>query len=425
MFVLLPLILVAGLGSGLVGVVFSFVASAWLLMRKKYDEVLLLLFFVLIMGDSRSPYFAFFKDVRIALVLFVGLISFFYIKTRGFKLDKSIIFLFPFFFVSVLSFFYSPIPFVAFPRTISFFLIPFIVFHFGKYVVLDTGGVFFSDIVLFGLCVLLLGDIVYVFNPSLVSYFEGIDTRVQGVFGNPNGLAIFSFLLFALVLYLRRNSILFSRGFFNFSLFLIFLNVVLSGSRTSLACIIILLVGGWIMSKSLKFRLLFIFIFLPAVLFLGGAIFWNIVSSNEVLALRFRVETIESAGGRLEPWLWGYDQVWKAPFVGKGFGYDSFVYQSKIPYSLRSVYRGWNAAFSGVLALLLDVGFLGLGLLILFWGRLFSCIKDRKFILPFLLALVLSSVFESWVAASLNAFMILFYFTLLSGQAFPLQNDNP
>lgn len=384
-------------------------------LRQAGHAVLLLALF-LILGDNLNPSLAFFKDLRILGIVFLGLVTFVQVSMEGFKIHRSIAYLLPFTLVSVVSLLYSPMLTQAAPRTLSFFLLPFVVFHLFRKELRNTEGLLIRDVVVLAMMILLLGDLLFLIKPSLVSWHEGIDRRVQGIFGNPNGLGIFCTLLFPLVVYLRRHTALLSRPFYLLSMGLLFVNILLSGSRTSLLAASLFFALYWINLRPGAWGTFLKYVAFPGFIALVVLVIFPILSRNPLFAERFRLSTMSNAGGRLDAWVWGYQQVPKALWVGRGLMYDSYMYQTEIPRKVREHHRGWNAAFSGILAILLNNGVLGLLTFCYFMVML-----TRRFLVPAvrgptLLLVLTSAIFESWVVASLNAFMIFFYLMVVAFQ---------
>jgi hypothetical protein len=292
-------------------------------------------------------------------------------------------------------------------------------FHLFRRELQRSGGTLVRDAVVLCLLILLLGDVLFLIDPSLVSWHEGLDRRVQGIFGNPNGLGIFSMILFPLVVYLYRHTELISRPFYGLAMALLLLNILLSGSRTSLLAVVLFFSLYWINLRPGGWRIFLKYLAFPGGIALFVVLIFPLLAQNPFFAERFRLSTMSNAGGRLDAWIWGYQQVPKSLWVGRGLMYDSYVYQSEIPLKVRQHHRGWNAAFSGVLAILLNNGVLGMLSFIFYLVMLSRQFRIPAVRGPTLLLLLVSAVFESWIVASLNAFMIFFYIMVVTFQEYP------
>lgn len=388
--------------------------------KRSFNLAILLFYFSLIFADSLLPNLQFFKNTRIECILILFLYTF-QSLIKGKRVDNNILFFFPFMFCLIVGLVFSPVLTAATTRTLSYIFLAFIVFHLVKNKLIESSGQLLADILTFSSLIILAGHLLILIAPNYVITFgSGLGLRTSGVFGNPNGLGIFCFLLFPLGLYAGRTGITSSK-FTRFFIGLLLVSVLASGSRAALGGIIIF--GAyWFANSTGPGLRIAIKTFIPIVFLLGFTIGLQLVGQSKYLNARLRLETLETAGGRLDAWRWGYNQVSENLFFGRGLVYDSYVYQSKLSNAFRRSNRSFNAAFSGVLALLLDVGIIGMSAFLLFILLAFSRFKDRLIAFPLFLALSVSWIFESWIVASLNPFTILFLLQIVVFQTFPLQH---
>jgi hypothetical protein len=373
------------------------------------------------MSDSLKPYFQFFKIMRIESVVILFLFAIRQIVLKN-TIDKNVLFILPFITCLFISLTDSPTILESGPRTLSYLFLPIILFQSYKEEMILSRGHFIKDVVLLGSIVIIIGHILFIVAPEMVrSYGEGSEIRISGVFGNPNGLAIFCFLLFPITLYLNKVSIL-KKSITSFLICLLLFSVLISGSRTALGGVLIFS-AYWITNKNNAYIRFFIRLVIPVLLFLSVTVGVQLIANSNYLSTRLRLDSLESAGGRLEAWKWGYQQVPKKLYFGRGLLYDSYVYDANFSVSFRSKHRGFNAAFSTVLALLLDAGIVGTTAFLLFIFLSFSKFKDKKIVIPLFLIMLLSWVFESWIVATLNPFTILFFIQILVFQYLPLKNE--
>ena len=388
--------------------------------KQSWDSAILLFFFCLVFADSLLEPLQFFKFSRIIGIVLLFILSL-YSSLRSGIIDKSFISFFPFIICLFIGWFLSPIPVESGTRTFSYIFLSFIVFHLIKGNLTNSYGLLLSDFLVFSSLIIIAGHLLIILSPnSVVTFGSGLGLRISGIFGNPNGLGIFCFLLFPIGLYAGRVGIT-SPQFTRFFIALLLVSVLASGSRAALGGIIIF--GAyWFANSTGPGLRIAIKTFIPIVFLLGFTIALQLVGQSRYLNARLRLETIETAGGRLDAWRWGYDQVSENLFFGRGLVYDSYVYQSKLSNAFRRSNRSFNAAFSGVLALLLDVGFIGTSAFLLFIVLAFSRFKDRLIAFPLFLSLLISWIFESWIVASLNPFTILFLLQIVVFQTFPLHH---
>lgn len=386
--------------------------------NKRYRKsALLFFFFILIMSDSLKPYFQFFKTIRVECIVLLFLFALRYIIYKK-RVDKNLLYILPFVSCLFISLFYSPTFVPTALRTLSYLFLPVIIFSLYKEEVLASKGYFIKDILLFASIFIIIGHILFIVAPEMVkSYGEGNEIRISGLFGNPNGLAIFCFLLFPILLYVNRFGIL-NKASTNFLIYLLLFSILISGSRTSLGGSLIFFIY-WIANKYNIFFRFFLKLIIPVLIVLSVTIGVQVIASSDYLSKRLRLSTLESAGGRLDAWRWGYQQVPKHLYFGRGLLYDTNIYQINFPESFRRVNRGFNAAFSGVLGLLLDSGVVGTVAFVFFIFMSFSKFQDKKIVIPLFLAMLLSWIFESWILATLNPFTIIFFIQILVFQNLP------
>jgi O-antigen ligase len=184
------------------------------------------------------------------------------------------------------------------------------------------------------------------------------------------------------------------------------LSLILAGSRTSIIAVFIFFVFARL------FRLSPLFGF---VAFLGTAILSELVASNIVdiieaigLSEFFRVETLEGGSGRQVAWALAWDTIQENLWFGRGFAFDEWL-MSRNQEALNDLgHQG--GVHNTYLQIWLNTGLVGL----LFFLRaiilnVIKGAKKSKLAFPFLYLVLFSILPESWLAASLNPFSILFF----------------
>lgn len=385
------------------------------------STALLFFIFVLIASDSYESFLQIFKTLRIECIVILFLLAIRQIW-REQKFSVNILHILPLIGCFFISLIFSPTLFQTALRTLSYLFLPVIVFTLYKKIIIATGGRFLVDIITFSSIFILLGYILLFVSPSLTSIVStpASGFRFGGIFGNPNGQSIYCFLLLPLILYVRQLRLIDRTTYFYF-LGLILFSILISGSRTALAGSLLILVYWVINNFSRIYRILFkltIPIGVVGLMLFGGIL----LQQSSFLSQRLRVETISSAGGRLAAWQWGYQQVPKHLYFGRGLMYDSYAYKANFSEAFRRGNRGFNAAFSGVLAFLLNAGVIGVLAFLFFIYKSYSKFKYSKIVIPLFIAMLISWTFESWIVATLNAFTILFFIQIVAFQVLPLKN---
>ena len=226
----------AGLVSPFALIPVVFISNSIWFRDDAFLEVVLGLFFMTLLSDSRNFSLAFAQTVKPILALIIFLFSYLKISQNGIK-SKIHVNLGLFLIVAIICLAQSPILFESFQKTVSYFLIIFLVpnlliwdWEINKEKTIKHLIYFLSIILVIGLLARFLP--IPLINPFL----EG---RFAGMFGNPNGLGIYSFL-FVMILNLAST---YYPKLFNRKVSLIFfslaiISVISSGSRGALLAII-------------------------------------------------------------------------------------------------------------------------------------------------------------------------------------------
>ncbi|MEO1450010.1 MAG: hypothetical protein AAFV07_10815, partial [Bacteroidota bacterium] len=232
LFALLPLIHVAGnafeplsylLVIGIMGV--------WMA-RGKDRLLLILLLFILVMGDSRAYFFLYFKNLRIIAILLVGLRTFLLIGQGKAFFSRLLYLTIPFFFIATIGIFLSPVKGTAFAKMFSYFLLLVIALSWFPYLFRRYKEEILLDLVGLISWVLALGLLAYFTSP----YISVLGYRYRGILGNPNGLGIYCTLAFVIT-FMIMHLVSQKRSLIWTAMGLIVLSVLMSNSRTALGTI--------------------------------------------------------------------------------------------------------------------------------------------------------------------------------------------
>jgi len=234
--------------------------------------------------------------------------------------------------------------------------------------------------------------------------------RFRGLLGNPNGLGLFitnGFLLFQLVR--QKSPSLFSLNFRRVFMTLVFISLIMSGSRQSMMVVLIFYSMSYIFKYSNWLGFISFLLLAFGFEFLIGQI--PIVTKLLGLDKTLRVEDIEQireGSGRAISWAFAWKEIQVDYFAARGLHYTTYIFQY-----WREEFRALNHmgnAHNSYLTVWLDTGIQGA--VALFGGVIYQFIrlsKSNYTALPILCGLAFSFMYESWFAASLNPYTIVVF----------------
>lgn len=367
--------------------------------REMFPEILFGFFMVLVLSDVHKYQtgFAVFKSAKNIYIVIVAFLFFF--ESRRFLPFSQVFYIFmPFVLYSLFPLVFSPNITVAVQKTLSYSLLLLVVPNFVLYSYRLHGWAFFRNLVYFLVSVLLMG---FYFMYTGQGYQVG---RFRGIFGNPNGLGTFSFLLIMLVSVIHSLN---RRTFKRWELIAIYLVVlwflVASGSRASMVALLIFFVFGRFFSSSVFLG------FVAFLLFLAGfeMLYANLAPIVTALGLEeyFRLHTLETGSGRYFAWGFAWEKIQEYLVFGGGFGTDEYVMRKNYAYLMAMNHEG--GVHNSYLSLWFDVGLVGLLIYLRSFFLLFTKATKRvPMSLGVMFAVLFSVTYESWLVASLNPFTI-------------------
>lgn len=380
--------------------------------KEMHLEILLGFFLILTFSDSRSHLFDFAAQVK---NIYIVLLFLFALKVQK-HIEIPIKFYYyfiPFFILSCICIAYSPVPFVAFQKTLSYIFLFISIPIYCQWVYQENGDKVLKGIVFIVVTLLILGFIIDIFNPDFTKLIE----RYRGMLGNPNGLGIYVSLFIMLFTTITDfKTELFSSKEKNTIYIISFLSLLRCGARTSLFATLLFFFFRkfYKLSPILGF---FIFIIL--------ALLYQIISTNIELIIQqlglsefLRVDTFSNMSGRSVAWEFAWQQIQTSFFLGKGFAFTEYIY--RINYGYLSMLGHQGTAHNAYLTFWLDTGLIGLILYLVALLVLFlKASKTSRLAIPILYAVLISNNFESWLTASLNPFTVqlLFILTIISLQS--------
>jgi O-antigen ligase len=370
--------------------------------RDLWPELLFGMLLVLVLSDMEKdmfPVMKVFKDAKNFYVLAISMLLL--LETKRFAPLSSVFNIFlPFFVYALVPLVFSNALFTSIQKTVSYGLMFLIVPNYVLYGFRRQGWVFLRNLVFFMTLILLFGFVV-----NAIDYeFAHVAGRFRGLFGNPNGMAIYCYLLLMLasvVNALNKDLFSFRERLVVFGTIIYFL--IMSGSRASLA-------------SSAMFLIFHRFFAYSALLGLVGLVFMilavEVVSSNlealiGALGLEkyFRLETLEEGSGRYFAWEFAWGHVQRFFVFGGGFANDESIMRRYRVYLEQQGHQG--GVHNTYLSMWLNVGIVGL---LIFLRSLFLLFFKASKLVPMSLAIMFSVLFslmyESWLVGSLNPYTI-------------------
>lgn len=325
----------------------------------------------------------------------------------------------PFFLYSIFPLVFSGTVIVAVEKTISYALLYLVIPNYVLYNFRLYGWSFFRDLVRFMTVILLAG--LFILNYG--EYYAYMIGRFRGLFGNPNGMAIFCFLLIVLTAVLnsmKRDLFSVMDKVFIYGTAVYFL--IVSGSRSSLISVLIFFIFGRFFSASP---------FLGFLMLIGAFGVSELVLSNIEPIVMFlgledyvRLQTLETGSGRYFAWSFAWKHIQEYFVFGGGFANDERIMRKNRLYLERMGHQG--GVHNTYLSFWLDVGIVGL--LIFFRSFVLIFIKASKNVpvsMGVMFAVMFSITYESWLVSSLNPYTIILVImlTILSEEEIALWKE--
>ncbi|MBX2973549.1 MAG: O-antigen ligase family protein [Flavobacteriales bacterium] len=375
---------------------------------------------VLVLSDITPWFFSMqvFKTVKNLYI--VALAAIFLLERHRFVPFSRVFNIFlPFFVYSFFPLIFSGSMVVGVQKTLSYALLYLIVPNYVLYNFRVWGWTFFRHLVFFMATILVAGFLILYWG-EFYAYMMG---RFRGLFGNPNGMAIFCFLLIMLITILgevkpglfslRERIIVYAvAGYF----------LLISGSRSSLISVFIFLLFGRFFAASP---------FLGFLALLGVFGIMEVVLSNLEPIVHFlgiesyiRLQTLETGSGRYFAWEFAWGHIQEYLVFGGGFGNDERIMRKSYKYLERMGHQG--GVHNSYLSFWFDVG--AVGLVLFFRSFILMFVKASKLVpmsLGVMFAVMFSVTYESWLVSSLNPFTILLVviFTIVSEEEIVLWRE--
>ena len=378
-----------------------------LLWRKAmYFEIFLGFFFILILSDNLSEATDFakvFKNAYIVLLALIAILD----RNKFPPQNRLLTYFIPFIAVAIVAMAFSPYIFTSFQKTLSYVFLLYAVPQFYTKSLADHGPVAVKDIILFGVLLILIGYLIQFIDAGTAFSHHG---RFRAIFGNPNGLGIFTILLFAFAILAREYfKGLFSKAEIRWIFITIIFAMVLSGSRTAVIAVAMF----FMMTRFYRLSPFLGFVFFLAVVFAAELVTQNLVVIVQSIGLAdfFRVDSLEGGSGRYVAWTFAWEAIQDNYWLGRGFAFDEWIMDKNSDILSDLGHQG--GVHNTYLIVWLNAGLIGL---VLFIRGLFLVIikgsKNSSMAFPILWMVMFSIMLEPWLAASLNPFTIIFFMAI-------------
>ena len=386
------------------------IAIVFLVQRKKGNPAYLIILYliILILGDSRQYILLFSKDLRVVCLILFTLFTISDLLKRRYSFNPLFLWVIPFFILSIFAIPGNPAPGSAFLKSISYLMMLFVACHYLNHHIRKLGSPFIRDIIYLSVCVLALGLILDLTGSSIARF----NLRYRGVFGNPNGMGIYCFLMFMIYLfyfYYVQNS---KGQLYRIAFAILLISLFMSFSRNSLLSVILFTLLLQVFKWKVFWRYFFYLMLIPIVIFLASP--ENIIGIIKSIGLEeeLRVDNLMTGSGRLIAWQWGWELFSTNRWIGGGFGYEEHMFIHFLPdWVIEAGHQG--AAHNSYLGFLINNGILGTFLILGFYLNFVFKIKKKNLRIALIFATIFSSFFEPWLNSSLNAFTTHFLIMVL------------
>ncbi len=375
----------------------------------------LALVLVFVLADNRLAILAPFEDLRYVLLLGLAALA----VLRWLPLvDSHVVRIIPFTLVGLVASASSPTPLRAVLQAAAYPALLLVVFQHVRPLIFSRRGRLLLDLVTVCMGILVAGLLLALVLPQVAILYP--NARLRGLFGNPNGLAMFAALTLPLVLVvfetLRPRAVL--RRWIYVGIILLVL--VLSGSRSALLAVMVYVPMYVTFRGSVNRRVVVVGLAAAVVLLMVTLVPFRLLLDPDTytrlgpMADYLRVSSLEDGSGRWYAWRYALDVIREAPVLGRGFGYDEHIFASGVVRG--DVFLGGHqgSTHNLYLALVLNTGVVGAALFLAFLWSLTGPRRASPHTIPLMAAVLVSSVFESWLVSTMNPLTLVFFLTLVA-----------
>ncbi len=371
-------------------------------LRGKGEYLLMLigLWFIFTLSDSRQGLFRFAQTVKPFAML---IISYMVWEERhrwpATHFFKAFV---PFFAIAIVGWMSSPYQFTSAQKMLSYFLLLFTVPQLVQRLLLVEKERFLKLFIGLGSIILGLGLVLKYTLPGFVLFVES--GRYSGLLGNPNGLGIYAFcflMLYTLIRHFHPYLVTKQEHWIIYGV--IALSLIFSGSRGGIFSSLMFLAAYYLFQQSTLMGMIVMIATFASYQLVMANLETIIVSLN--LQDYFRLDTLEKGSGRVMAHAFARKHIEYNYWWGRGFGYAEYLMLEWKDYFLSKGHQG--NVHNSYLTIWLDTGLVGL--LAVCWGWLKNIYDASKFsplAWAILFGALLTTSVESWLAASMNPFTI-------------------
>jgi O-antigen ligase len=371
--------------------------------RDAWSDLLISVLAVLVLSDMDPGLVPFrvIKSAKYGMMIAISVIYF--LDTARFTPQSNLFnFFLPFFIYAFLPLVNSSDPIEGMSKTISYALLYLVIPNYVLMVFRREGWRFFRHYFFF-LVLLLVAPYFLRYIQYWWVYLAG---RYHGLFGNPNGLGIFSFLNFMLFsVCLHLNSKLFSFREKVLIYGVLVWSLVVAGSRTAVVASAIFFFFGRFFALSPFLGFILFLLFAASIEYAQS----NLVYIVNALGMQkfFRVETLDDGSGRYFAWAFAWEKINTEGFflTGGGFGNDEWVMRHNYDFLRSQGHDG--GVHNSYLTMWFNTGIIGI--MVYFYGFFTAFITANKkapIAFAVMFATLFSVLYESWLTGSLNPYSI-------------------
>lgn len=392
-----------GKSSPTIGMVLVVVSFLLFVAKEMFQEQLFSLLFLIVLSDNYSLFFA--QTIKPIILILITL-NVFMNKEIGMKapLHKAFV---PFFILATLTLFLSPKLDYSFQRYSSYLLLFISIPSYTLFLYKKYKAEFFKNLIYLMVVLIVISLLAKYINPGYAISHGG---RLRGMFGNPNGYAIYC--VFAVMIFeIARNYIgcVFSKWEIIFIYAVLLLSVWWTGSRSALIATSIFFLFTRInkLSPFLGFFILIIII----VTYQYIVVITTDILSDFGLAQQLRLkgeQGIETGSGRLVAWTFAWQEIQKNFLLGLGWSYDEILFEDPKVQEKLNALNHQGGVHNSYLIFWLNQGIIGV--FAFFTPLIGSFIKASKksiYALPLMYSCFFMANFEPWLGSSLNPYTIL------------------
>ncbi len=369
--------------------------------REQWPELIMGMMIFLVLSDITPEFFKMQIVKSAKNVLVVVLAGIFLLERYRFYPFSRIFNIFlPFFLYSFFPLIWSNAMVIGVQKTLSYALMFMMIPNYILYNFRLLGWDFLRNLLHFMALILVAGLGIHYFG----DFFAYSNGRFRGLFGNPNGMAIYCYLcilLLTVVISINRKTFTFKEKMILYGIFFYFL--IISGSRASLASTMIFV----LFHRFFAYSPLLGFVVLFGMFGVAEVISSNLQTIILAVGLEdyFRLNTLEDGSGRYFAWEFTWQHIQRYFVFGGGFGNDESIMRYYRFYLESMGHQG--GVHNSYLSFWLNVGIVGL---LIFVRSIFLLFVKASKLVPMSMAIMFSVLFsimyESWLVGSLNPYTI-------------------